>query len=167
VSNLAELLLRVGALAAVAWVFATLLHALVFSIHVVQSASMVPTLRIGDRVLVVKSCVLGVNPAQGDIVVARTPKLPEESIRREVIKRVLWIEASNIVLARWSWHQRNQDWRPDSARLFIIGDNIDFSRDSRHYGAIPGEDILGLAVYIVWPPKRTGWLTRRTRRKTS
>ncbi|RJP17458.1 MAG: signal peptidase I [Candidatus Abyssobacteria bacterium SURF_5] len=43
---------------------------------------------------------------------------------------------------------------PDS--YFMLGDNSLNSRDSRYWGFVPRENILGKAVAIYWPPKRLG-----------
>lgn len=42
--------------------------------------------------------------------------------------------------------------------LFVMGDNRNFSQDSRFFDAIPREDIVGKAFVIVWPPGRWGGL---------
>jgi signal peptidase I len=43
---------------------------------------------------------------------------------------------------------------PDS--YYMLGDNSLNSRDSRFWGFVPRENILGKAVSIYWPPKRIG-----------
>ena len=42
--------------------------------------------------------------------------------------------------------------------LFVMGDNRSNSRDSRYFGQIPVEDVVGRAFVIIWPPSRVGWL---------
>jgi signal peptidase I len=39
---------------------------------------------------------------------------------------------------------------------FMLGDNSLNSRDSRFWGFVPRENILGKAVAIYWPPRRIG-----------
>lgn len=41
---------------------------------------------------------------------------------------------------------------PDS--LFVMGDNRGASQDSRVFGPIPVEDVVGKAFVIIWPPSR-------------
>lgn len=39
---------------------------------------------------------------------------------------------------------------------FVMGDNRASSQDSRFFGPIPGDDIVGRAFVIIWPPSRWG-----------
>ena len=42
--------------------------------------------------------------------------------------------------------------------LFVMGDNRNQSQDSRVFGPIPTEDVVGKAFVIIWPPSRWGGL---------
>jgi len=45
-----------------------------------------------------------------------------------------------------------------AGEVFVMGDNRSASQDSRFFGAIPTEDIVGRAFLIIWPPGRWGGL---------
>ncbi|MDQ3811796.1 MAG: nickel-type superoxide dismutase maturation protease [Chloroflexota bacterium] len=95
---------------------------------VVADGSMQPALQPGDRVLVSR----WTRPRIGHIVVLRDPHTPW----RFLIKRV----AS----------------RTDDGRLVVVGDNPTASRDSRAFGAVPLELVVGRAVYRYLPGERRG-----------
>jgi len=42
--------------------------------------------------------------------------------------------------------------------LFVMGDNRNSSQDSRVFGPIPVDDVVGKAFVIIWPPGRWGGL---------
>lgn len=46
---------------------------------------------------------------------------------------------------------------PDT--LFVMGDNRGNSQDSRSFGPIPRDKVVGKAFVLVWPPSRAGWLS--------
>lgn len=78
-----------------------------------------PTLRDGEIVLVDREAR---EIKVGDIVVARHPFEPDS----EVVKRVERIN--------------------DRGHYFLVGDNLDDSNDSRHFGAVTREYIKGKVV---------------------
>ena len=41
-------------------------------------------------------------------------------------------------------------------QYFVMGDNRSNSSDSRTFGPIPKNRIVGRAIFLVWPPKRLG-----------
>ena len=86
--------------------------------YICEGTSMNPTLRDGEMVLVDRKAEIEV----GDIVVARHP-IEQDS---EVVKRVQRIN--------------------DRGHYYLVGDNLDDSTDSRHYGAVTREYIKGKVV---------------------
>lgn len=86
--------------------------------YVCEGKSMNPTLKDGEIVLVDREAEIEV----GDIVVAKHPF--EQN--NEVVKRVASIN--------------------ERGHYFLIGDNLDDSEDSRHYGAVTRDYIKGKVV---------------------
>ena len=47
--------------------------------------------------------------------------------------------------------------------FFLLGDNRNRARDSRHFGEVPIGDCIGKAVLILWPAEDNGDLKRNDR----
>ena len=135
----------------------------------VDSYSMEPTLYKGDFVIVNKiSYKLG-SPGRGDVIVFHFPPNPEE----QYIKRVIGLPGDQIhiadgrvyingeMLAEPYLHvstNRGGDWKVPTDSLFVMGDNRNNSSDSRSWGMVPFDNIVGKAAVIYWPPDQWGLL---------
>ena len=80
---------------------------------------MYPTLQAGETVLVNIKAYDHQTPQADDIVMALHPNLPNQKI----FKRVQFVN--------------------EYGRIYLIGDNKTESDDSRHFGPVPPENILG------------------------
>ncbi|HXZ82561.1 MAG TPA: S26 family signal peptidase [Acidimicrobiales bacterium] len=94
---------------------------------VVAGPSMLPTLCDGDRLAVRRTQ----RAAPGELVVFVDP----EGSGRLIVKRAVAVTPSEVVVA---------------------GDNGGASRDSRHYGAVHVESLVGVAWYRYAPRDRVG-----------
>lgn len=45
----------------------------------------------------------------------------------------------------------NLEWRMDRDQYFALGDNTNNSRDSRYWGPVPAENLVGPALLVYWP----------------
>jgi signal peptidase I len=145
---------------AVVLVLATvvLLRALVVDVVSVASDSMAPTLCSGDWLLVSKA-PLASRVSAGDVVVFRAPGEDERSVKRVVALEGESVEIRDAVLY--------VDGRPraesyvDRATVdgtffgpvvvaadsvFVMGDRREFSIDSRDYGSVPHDRLVGEVV---------------------
>ena len=109
----------------------------------VSGISMQPTLKDHQRVLVSKAYWL-VGPIHDkDIVVLQDPHGPGH-----IIKRVCWMGGENV---DWKWRP-NSAPGPDAKYLvpdgsvYLLGDNRDFSEDSRKFGPVEMGKIIGKVV---------------------
>ncbi|GAB3129495.1 S26 family signal peptidase [Microbispora hainanensis] len=115
----------------------------------VSGPSMAPTLRHRDRVLVrrVPAETLG----KGDIVVVTEPGPCRAGGSADtlgsplVIKRVVAVagDAEPAFLPEWA---RRPDGVVGPGRLVVLGDNADFSWDSRQFGTVRAEQVLGVVL---------------------
>jgi signal peptidase I len=78
-------------------------------------------------------------PVKGDLI--------EQSLLRDEIK-------NNPKLARI--YDADGDGRFDSDQYFCMGDNRDNSLDSRFWGTVPRDEIVGRAMFVYWSIDRSG-----------
>jgi signal peptidase I len=169
----------------------------------IPSGSMMPTLLVGDFILVNKfsygirlpvlnAKVLSIGePRRGDVVVFRFPDNPSVDYIKRVVglpgdligyyDKVLYVNGQRqpqqligpydgaevqlvpnsmlrkedltgvnhrILLQPWKPSMEGQFRVPDG-RYFVMGDNRDNSNDSRYWGTVPEENLVGKA-FLVW-----------------
>ena len=136
----------------------------------VDSFSMEPTLFKGNYVVVNKLSYKIGTPVQGDIVVFRYPPNPDE----QYIKRVVGIPGDRIHISDGKVFVNDDlltepylgvptksggDWVVPEDSLFVMGDNRNNSSDSRAWGMVPFENLVGKAFVVYWPPENWRVLT--------
>lgn len=138
----------------------------------IPSASMVPTLKYGDRVLVNKFIYRFTEPERGDIIVFKSVQGDDQ----DLIKRVVGVPGDEIKVRGGRLFVNGEPQRepyvnekyPDRSfyaptivpkgHVFAMGDNRANSQDSRVFGPVPKENIEGEAFLRFWPPGRIGLL---------
>lgn len=133
----------------------------------IPSGSMEPTLQEGDRIIVSKLNYHFQEPARGDVVVFKYP-LDQD---RNFVKRVIAKEKETVVLNSSRLYINGEpvpeDYLPAGLRFsdygpklvpqdsfLVLGDNRNNSEDSRVWGFLPRDLIIGKAVLIYWPLDR-------------
>ena len=137
----------------------------------VESISMQPTLYPGDYVIVNKLAYrFNHSPERGDVIVFRYPPNPEAI---PYIKRIIGLPGDQIHIADGKVTVNGQlvvepylvvstnrggDWTVPDGQLFVMGDNRNNSSDSRSWGFVPFENIIGRAELIYLPPQHWSFL---------
>jgi signal peptidase I len=127
---------------------------------VVQGASMLPTLHDGDRYLLNRWAYLMRAPQRGDVVVIKDPGHSDYAVKRIVglPYDVIKFKDGKVFLngKLFSEPYLNRGTRTSSAdgrdqqimlgpdRYFVLGDNRNISEDSRYYGSVRRDQIVGI-----------------------
>jgi signal peptidase I len=137
-----------------------------------------------DRVLACRICLDFGSPSRGDIVVFNTPKgvagkcgeggtfvkrvigLPGDrvhendkgfiSIKKPNTPEFVKLKESYIpAQSRLADSQHyGQTWTVPEGSYFMMGDNRAQSCDSRTWGAVPRDKLIGTVFFVYWPPDR-------------
>jgi len=163
------------AILAAAVLAAFLLRAFVVQPYFIPSASMEPTLMVGDKVLVNKLAYDFHSIHRGDVVVFKRPPHDYSANITDLIKRVIGLPGDSISANGGSvdinGHPLKEPWLPKgvttsnfgpvtipAGEYFVMGDNRGDSDDSRDIGPISKNLIVGRAFVIVWPLSQLGTL---------
>ena len=137
---------------------------------VVRGASMEPSFRHGDCLLVDRLAYRWRAPARGEVVTLRPPPgdrvylkrivaLPGEEVRLGPQGVLVNDEAlSEPYLAQESTELISTEWRLGPQDYLVLGDRRSDSRDSRRFGPVGAEQIIGPLLFRYWPPWRWGRL---------
>ena len=141
----------------------------------IPSESMVSTLEKGDRVLVNKLSYKLHDIHRGDVVVFKRPPGEKDPAVKDLIKRVVGLPGDvvegkdgHVVINGTMLEEPYLDpgittstFGPTTVPaefIWVMGDNRTNSFDSRNFGAIAQNLVVGRAFVRVWPLSRLGWL---------
>jgi signal peptidase I len=158
----------------IAVLLALLIRTFVVQAFKIPSGSMIPTLLVGDHILVSKFLYRFRDPARGDVVVFKYP----QDEHRDFIKRVIGVGGDELYIKdrkvyvncrppdpacrpieeRWAYHEERfgaggETFGPvqvPAGSYFVMGDNRNNSQDSRYWGFVKKEKIKGQAFIIYW-----------------
>lgn len=146
---------------------------------VVPTASMEGTILVGDHLFMDKLLYGPEIPFvnwrlpmlktihRGDIVVFHYPKNPEETFlkrvaatggdRLEIRDSTLYVNSVPVkepyAVHHAPAHSPQENWGPTvvpAGELFVMGDNRDNSSDSRDWGFVPVQNVIGEPLFVYW-----------------
>ena len=129
-----------------------------------------------DRVLAARIVYRFRGPERGDIVVFKTPPATAQICHTEqdstFVKRLIGLPGDTVserngyvyvngrrlnepYVAPQDRDRRTQTWpRLAPGRYFMMGDDRSLSCDSREWGTVPRQNLIGPVVVTYWPPTR-------------
>ncbi len=128
---------------------------------IVPTPSMDTTVMVGDHLLVDKlsyspAGAIGkhllpyTEPKRGDVIVFRYPM----DIRQNYVKRVMGVPGDHIRIrdkvVSVNGKALTEPYAQPPGNYFAMGDNRDNSLDSRYWGFVPRENIIGKPLVIFW-----------------
>ncbi|MEK7184249.1 MAG: signal peptidase I [Patescibacteria group bacterium] len=155
---------------------ALLIRSFVAQPFIVEGKSMEPTLSNSEYLIVDKIEYRLHQPKRGDVIVFKAPEAPDQNY----IKRIIGLPGETVTIKDASVFVNNkrideqyiaghtinpastesptffleQKLGPDE--YFVMGDNRDHSSDSRRWGPLPKENIVGKAQIVLFPIPNLG-----------
>ncbi|XXG61636.1 hypothetical protein AAC387_Pa05g0197 [Persea americana] len=127
-----------------------------FTIAKVFGPSMLPAINLaGDLVLAERISHRIGHVGRGDIVIVRSPENP----RKTITKRITGMEGDTITFAGGPGQEDR--WKTvvvPKGHVWVQGDNVFASNDSRNFGPVPYALIQAKALIRIWPPSAFGSL---------
>lgn len=141
----------------------------------VKGASMEPSFHSGEYILTSKITYRLRSPQRGDVIVFKSPSNPDI----EYIKRIIALPDDTVVIRDSQVYVNDQQlqegyiaalsnlWDGGYAKegvpmvvpqgeIFVMGDNRPRSSDSREFGPIPIDSVIGQVFYRYFPANVTG-----------
>ncbi len=138
----------------------------------IEGRSMLPNFHDGERLIVTRLTYLFGKPSRGDIVIFNAPNArPNDP---PLIKRVIGLPGDTVAIRDTRVYVNHtlldepyinepcnptscpdDEWLLGADEYFVMGDNRNNSRDSRRFGPIHFNQLIGEAFLRYWPPN--GW----------
>lgn len=147
---------------AIAVAVAITIRTFIFEPIFVSGDSMIPTLLNGESLGVEKVSRYSSLPARGEIVIVTDPDNSETLVKRvvglpgdtiEVKNSKLYIngkEQSEPYISKSPYNDMKAVTVPEDT-VFVMGDNRANSKDSRFFGPVDRDLIMGHALFVIWP----------------
>ena len=148
-----------------AFVLFVIINALTARVRV-DGPSMEPSFFHNNRVIVSKISYMLGDIQRGDVIVFPAPPNPNE----DYIKRVIGLPGDEVMVMNGTVYVNGEtltepyisappisNMHPTTVpegQVFVMGDNRNVSSDSRSWGPLQIDDIIGKAVFVYWPFER-------------
>lgn len=138
----------------------------------VSGQSMYPNFHDKEYVLTNLIVLRFENPKRGDVLVFKAPNSPEKDFIKRLIgtpgDRILLQDGSFLINGEkldessylssevrtygGSFLKEGEEIAVPEGNYFLVGDNRQYSSDSREWGFVKKEEIIGKSFFVYWPP---------------
>ena len=163
-SSITRTLVEIVVIVAAAFAIALLVQAFIVKPFTIHQISMRATLEEGDRILLNRLSYHFREPARGDIIVFRSPITASE----DLVKRIVAVGGDRVAVSNGKLYVNGvaqdepylleqgfegvlQETLIPAGDVFVMGDNRNNSGDSRLFGPISKDVIIGCAFCVYWP----------------
>lgn len=179
--SLALFLLEFVETVVIALLFFAIMYIFLFQPHQVRGSSMLPNFYNGEYLLTNKITYRFSPPKRGEVVVFKSP----ENTQYDYIKRIIGLPGDKLEVKNQDFYINGQKINessylspaiksqpgyyltegkeitiPDN-HYFVVGDNRQNSSDSRDFGPISRNSIIGKAWFMYWPPGKIGLIQEK------
>jgi len=134
----------------------------------VRGQSMDPNFENGDYLIIDEITYRFKAPQRGEVIVFKSPQNPSQRFIKRIIGlpgEIVEVKNGKVIIYTKSGPQvlDESNYLPDlltggdieivlaEDEYFVLGDNRPFSFDSRRFGVLPEENIIGRVVFRAWP----------------
>jgi len=151
------------------------IYLLVMQPHKIKGSSMEPNFHDGEYLLTDKVSYRFGDPQRGEVIVFKAPP----DFKDEFIKRIIGIPGDQVMVKGGHVYLNDEElvesYLPDyfitqagkivaegaafivpEGTYLVFGDNRNHSYDSRNFGSIDRDKIVGRAWFVYWPPSQMG-----------
>ena len=151
-----------------------LIYKFLFQPHQVDGRSMEPTFHNGEYILTDKVSYRFHSPKRGDVIVFHSP----QDERVDFIKRIIGVPGDTVMIKNKvvylngqpldepyindgitnhdTFLREGREVEVPSGNYIVMGDNRLHSSDSRHWGFVSYDEIVGRVFFRYWPIDRFG-----------
>ena len=182
IRSLSSLFLEFLETTVIALLIFAVLYIFVFQPHQVKGNSMLPNFINSEYLLTSKLSYRFGEPKRGDVVIFKAP----DNTQYDYIKRIIGLPGDSIEILNDHFYINGKKIDESSylppttqtspgrflrdgkkiiipqAEYFVVGDNRSNSSDSRDFGPVSGENIVGKAWFMYWPPNKIGVIEEKT-----
>ncbi|TSC95147.1 MAG: signal peptidase I [Parcubacteria group bacterium Licking1014_1] len=138
-----------------------------FQPFIVRGESMIPSFKSGDYLIVDEVSYRFSDPQRGDVIIFKYPKDATQRFIKRIIglpNETVEIKDGKVIISKDSRFVLDEKYLPVDLRTegetrvilgadeyFVLGDNRDYSYDSRRWGTVPRKHIIGKAFLRIFP----------------